>query len=108
MVSYSKHTKRYGEIDGKITGMAKDKEEDRRLREIQKHLVNHIEKEIQEDEDYMYMATMLLKHSMVLYKTFLTDDEIRRMLRHVGKTISDKTHDITKYMDNDNTPPTMH
>jgi len=30
------------------------------------------------------------------------------MLRHVGKTISDKTHDITKYMDNDNTPPTMH
>ena len=88
--------------------MTKKTDEDRRLREIQRHLVNHIEKEIKEDDDYMYMATMLLKHSMVLYKTFLTDDEIRRMLRHVGKTISNDTHDITKYMDNDKTPPTMH
>ena len=108
MVNYSKHTKKYGETGGKITGMAKDKEEDKRLRDIQRHLIKHIEKEIQDDEDYMYMATMLLKHSMVLYKTFLTDDEIRKMLRHVGKTISSDTHDITKYMDNDNTPPTMH
>ena len=108
MVNYSKHTKKYGETDGKITGMAKDKEEDKRLREIQNHLIKHIEKEIQEDDDYMYMATMLLKHSMVLYKTFLTDDEIRKMLRHVGKTINDKTHDITKNMDSSGTPPTIH
>ena len=88
--------------------MSKNKDEDKRLRDIQRHLIKHIEKEIQEGDDYMYMATMLLKHSMVLYKTFLTDDEIRRMLRHVGKTISSDTHDITKYMDNDNIPPTMH
>ena len=106
------HTKKYGETGGKITGMAKDKEEDKPsfyAYEIYKDTsYKHIEKEIQDDEDYMYMGTMLLKHSMVLYKTFLTDDEIRRMLRHVGKTISSDTHDITKYMDNDNTPPTMH
>ena len=88
--------------------MTKKTDEDKRLREIQNHLVKHIEKEIQEGDDFMYMATMLLKHSMVLYKTFLTDDEIRRMLRHVGKTISSDTHDITKYMDKDNTPPTIH
>ena len=38
---------------------------------------------------------------MVLYKTFLSDDDTR-MLRHVGKTINSDTHDITKYMDKDN------
>ena len=64
--------------------MTKKTDEDKRLRDIQRHLVKHIEKEIQDEEDFMYMATMLLKHSMVLYKTFLSDDEIRRMLRHVG------------------------
>ena len=88
--------------------MTKKTAEDKRLRDIQNHLVKHIEKEIQEDEDFMYMATMLLKHSMVLYKTFLTDDEIRKMLRHVGKTISEETHDINRYMDTSGTPPTMH
>ena len=88
--------------------MTKKTDEDKRLRDIQRHLVKHIEKEIQDEEDFMYMATMLLKHSMVLYKTFLSDDEIRRMLRHVGKTISSDTHDITKYMEKDKTPPTMH
>ena len=88
--------------------MTKKTDEDKRLRDIQNHLVKHIEKEIQDEDDFMYMATMLLKHSMVLYKTFLSDDEIRRMLRHVGKTISSDTHDITKYMEKDKTPPTMH
>ena len=88
--------------------MTKKTDEDKRLRDIQNHLVKHIEKEIQDEDDFMYMATMLLKHSMVLYKTFLSDDEIRRMLRHVGKTINSDTHDITKDMDKDNTPPTMH
>ena len=87
--------------------MTKKTDEDKRLRDIQNHLVKHIEKEIQDEDDFMYMATMLLKHSMVLYKTFLSDDEIRRMLRHVGKTINSDTHDITKYMDKDNTPQTM-
>ena len=91
-----------------MVGMSKNKDEDKRLRDIQNHLVKHIEKEIQDEEDFMYMATMLLKHSMVLYKTFLSDDEIRKMLRHVGKTINSDTHDITKYMDKDNTHPTMH
>ena len=88
--------------------MPKKTDEDKRLRDIQNHLVKHIEKEIQDEDDFMYMATMLLKHSMVLYKTFLSDDEIRRMLRHVGKTINSDTHDISKYMDKDNTPPKMH
>ena len=34
----------------------------KRLRDIQNHLVKHIEKEIQDEDDFMYMATMLLKH----------------------------------------------
>ena len=56
----------------------------------------------------MLMATMLLKHSMVLYKTFLDDEQIRRMLVHVGKTLSDDVHDINKYVDSDGSPPTLH
>ena len=48
--------------------MTKKTDEDKRLRDIQNHLVKHIEKEIQDEDDFMYMATMLLKHSMVVYK----------------------------------------
>ena len=40
--------------------MTKKTDEDKRLRDKQNHLVKHIEKEIQDEDDFMYMATMLL------------------------------------------------
>lgn len=66
--------------------MDKDKQ---RMQDIQNQLVAHIQTQLTTDEDFMYMATMLLKHSLVLYKTFLEDDEIQMMLGHVSETISD-------------------
>ena len=53
-------------------------------------------KVVKADEDFMYVATMLLKHSLVLYKTFLEDDQIQQMLAHVAETISDDL-DIKDY-----------
>lgn len=89
--------------------MDKDKQ---RMNDIQNKLVEHIQTELHTDEDFMYMATMLLKHSMVLYKTFLDDNEIKRMLEHVGDTLSDDLHNADKYFKMDDeggsTPPTMH
>ena len=60
-----------------------------RMQDIQNALVAHIQTQLTTDEDFMYMATMLLKHSMVLYKTFLDDEQIQKMLVHVAETISD-------------------
>jgi len=80
----------------------------KRMEEIQKLLVAHIQKNLKSDEDFMYMATMLLKHSMVLYKTFLEDDQIKKMLEHVGDTLSDDLHNAEKYYDDGSTPPTVH
>ena len=42
----------------------------------------------------MYMATMLLKHSIVLYKTLLHDEEIKNMLGHVIETLEQDYPDI--------------
>ena len=83
---------------------------DKRMREIQDKLVKHIQQELHSDEDFMYMATMLLKHSMVLYKTFLEDDQIKDMLKHVGDTLSDDLHNANKYFDMDDSDggPTVH
>ena len=69
----------------------------KRLSEIQDKLVKHIQKE-------------LLKHSMVLYKTFLEDDQIKDMLKHVGDTLSDDLHNANKYFDMDDSDggPTVH
>tara|TARA_B100000900_G_scaffold250198_1_gene213114 strand:- start:209 stop:466 length:258 start_codon:yes stop_codon:yes gene_type:complete len=61
----------------------------KRMQEIQDQLVAHIQTQLTTDEDFMYVATMLLKHSMVLYKTFLDDEQIQKMLVHVAETISD-------------------
>ena len=61
----------------------------KRLAEIQKSLVKHINEEIKNDEDPMYMATMLLKHSMILYKEMLSDEEIKNMLNHVIDTFEE-------------------
>jgi len=80
----------------------------KRMEEIQKLLVAHIQKNLKSDEDFMYMATMLLKNSMVLYKTFLEDDQIKKMLEHVGDTLSDDLHNAEKYYDDGSTPPTVH
>lgn len=55
----------------------------KRMLEIQNNLVKHIKKDLKKDEDHLYMATMLLKHAMVLYKNLLTDEEIEDMLGHV-------------------------
>jgi len=60
-----------------------------RMQDIQNALVAHIETQLTTDEDFMYVATMLLKHSLVLYKTFLEDEQIQNMLAHVSETISD-------------------
>lgn len=79
-----------------------------RMEEIQNLLVAHIQKNLKSDEDFMYMATMLLKHSMVLYKTFLDDDQIKKMLDHVGETLSDDLHNAEKYYEDGSTPPTVH
>ena len=38
----------------------------KRMEEIQNQLVAHIQTQLTTDEDFMYVATMLLKHSMVL------------------------------------------
>ena len=83
---------------------------DKRMSEIQDKLVKHIQQELHSDEDFMYMATMLLKHSMVLYKTFLEDDQIKDMLKHVGETLSDDLHNANKYFDMDDSDggPTVH
>tara|TARA_B100000513_G_C11768342_1_gene140285 strand:- start:72 stop:335 length:264 start_codon:yes stop_codon:yes gene_type:complete len=83
---------------------------DKRMSEIQDKLVKHIQQELHSDEDFMYMATMLLKHSMVLYKTFLEDDQIKDMLKHVGDTLSDDLHNANKYFDMDDSDggPTVH
>jgi len=35
----------------------------------------------------LYMATMLLKHAMILYKEMLSDEEIKNMLGHVIDTV---------------------
>ena len=80
----------------------------RRLRDIQNKLVEHIQSELKDDEDFMYLATMLLKHSIVLYRTFLEEEQIRKMLDHVGKTMNEESHSIESYVDTDNNPPTMH
>jgi len=82
--------------------------DNRRLREIQNKLVKHIQSELKDDEDFMYLATMLLKHSIVLYRTFLEEEQIRKMLDHVGKTMNKESHSIDSYVDTDNNPPTMH
>jgi hypothetical protein len=68
----------------------------KRMQEIQDQLVAHIQTQLTTDEDFMYVATMLLKHSMVLYKTFLDDEQIQKMLAHVADTLADDL-DVNDY-----------
>jgi hypothetical protein len=93
-----------------MTKEEKEKYDSKRMAEIQNLLVKHISENLKLEEDFMLMATMLLKHSMVLYKTFLDDDQIRKMLHHVGETLNDDAHDLGNYIDTDDmgSPPTMH
>ena len=86
-----------------------DKDTDR-MSEIQSKLVEHIQTQLHTDDDFMYMATMLLKHSIVLYITFLEADQIKKMLEHVGDTVSDDLHNADKYfkMDDNDGGPTVH
>ena len=68
----------------------------KRMQDIQNQLVAHIETQLTTDEDFMYVATMLLKHSLVLYKTFLEDEQIKQMLAHVADTLADDL-DVNDY-----------
>ena len=61
----------------------------KRMSEIQNKLTKHIDSNIKDDDDHMYMATMLLKHYLVLYKGLLSDDQIKDMLGHVIETIDE-------------------
>ena len=80
----------------------------KRMEEIQNQLVAHIQTQLTTDEDFMYVATMLLKHSLVLYKTFLEDEQIQMMLAHVAKTIADDL-DVNDYTtSNDDGGTTRH
>jgi hypothetical protein len=79
-----------------------------RMQEIQNALVAHIQTQLTTDEDFMYVATMLLKHSLVLYKTFLEDDQIKQMLAHVAETVADDL-DVNDYtISNSNGGTTRH
>ena len=79
-----------------------------RMQEIQNALVAHIQTQLTTDEDFMYVATMLLKHSLVLYKTFLEDEQIKQMLAHVAETIADDL-DVNDYtMSNNSGGTTRH
>ena len=72
-----------------------------RMQDIQNALVAHIQTQLTTDEDFMYVATMLLKHSLVLYKTFLDDDQIKQMLAHVADTLADDL-DVNDYTTSNN------
>ena len=77
------------------------------MSEIQERLVQHIQTDLKTDEDFLYMATMLMKHSIVLYKTFLEDDQIKEMLGHVKDNLTDEI-DIEDYTHTSGDKPTMH
>jgi hypothetical protein len=72
-----------------------------RMQDIQNALVAHIQTQLTTDEDFMYVATMLLKHSLVLYKTFLEDEQIKQMLAHVADTLADDL-DVNDYTTSNN------
>jgi len=58
----------------------KETKELKRLIEIQEKITEFVSKELKDKRDPMYMATMMLQHTMLLYKTFLTDDEITALI----------------------------
>lgn len=62
----------------------------KRMQEIQESLTKHIDSNLKnEEDDHMYMATMLLKHALVLYKGLLTDEQIKSLLGHVIDNIEE-------------------
>ena len=62
------------------TTMKTDKQ---RMQDIQDRLISHIENELKDDDDYLYMATMLMKHSVLLYSMILEEQQVKKMLTHV-------------------------
>ena len=73
----------------KACGIDMDKDL-QRLSDIQDRLLQHIEGDLQDDKDFLYMATMLMKHSVILYKMILDDDQIAMMLDHVKDNLVDE------------------
>ena len=65
----------------------KETKELQRLIEIQEKITEFVSKELKDKRDPMYMATMMLQHTMLLYKTFLTDDEITQLLGTVSENL---------------------
>ena len=76
-----------------------------RMQEIQEALTKHIDSNVKDEDDHMYMATMLLKHALVLYKGLLTDDQIKSMLGHVIDTVE---QDFPGYEYTKSSKKTMH
>jgi|13_taG_2_1085334.scaffolds.fasta_scaffold00717_9 nitrogen regulatory protein PII-like uncharacterized protein len=72
-----------------------------RMREIQEKLLVFLQPELSNDKDFMYMATMLLKHSVVLYQTFLDDESLKEMLHHVADNLADNQFSIVDLDDDD-------
>ena len=85
--------------------MAKDT---KRMAEIQNNLVRYIESDLKTEEDHLYMATMLLKHSMMLYQSFLDDDQIKEMLVHVAENLAAQIRNEVTTLDDDNSGGTYH
>ena len=73
----------------KACGIKMDKDL-QRLSDIQDRLLQHIEGDLHDDKDFLYMATMLMKHSVILYKMILDDDQIEMMLDHVKDNLVDE------------------
>ena len=71
----------------KDTLMYKRKSNLKRMSQIQKNLITFVKSELKTDDDHLYVATMLLKHSIALYKTILDDQELADMLDHVIQTL---------------------
>ena len=74
--------------------MNKPKSNLKRMSQIQNNLVAFVQSELKTDDDHLYVATMLLKHSIALYKTILDNDELADMLDHVIQTLHQDYPDI--------------
>ena len=51
--------------------MYKRKSDLKRLSQIQKNLITFVKSELKTDDDHLYVATMLLKHSLHFIKLYL-------------------------------------
>lgn len=62
--------------------MSKYEESKDRLMDIQNKLTDFIQEELQQEDDHLYLATMLMKHSLILYSVEMDEDGVRALLQH--------------------------